>query len=281
MAAPRGIVRVSGLHGGLELVAAADASGATFLRRQSFAPPVHISKPHQDGSWLVVNLASPSPGLLAGDRVESSVAVESGAHLLLTAPSASRVHRMVEGYAEVNQLVHIAAGGFLEYWPEYLIPQAGARYRQHNNIHVADGGSLMWIESIAPGRTAMGEAFQFEELRLWTDVTVGQQQLVRERYALRADNLGGLRKKFPTAYYGSIICVGSETAEASLRELMSEHASPAVWVGATRLAQHALVVKIVAADSPTLRRVIEKVRTQLHCLIGVRGADLRRTTAAV
>src|SRR5687768_9962088 len=169
------------------------------LSRQVFSPPIHISKPHEDRGWLVVNLASPSPGLLEGDRVDVSVEVRSGARLLLTAPSANRIHATPNGFAELTQRFAVEAGGFLDVWPEYLMPQAGARYRQRTEIRVADGGTLLWTETIAPGRTARGEVFAFEEVRLAMDLWVGGAQMVRERYRLDATAVVGLRTRFPTA----------------------------------------------------------------------------------
>src|SRR4051812_35878719 len=131
------------MEGHLDLLAGLNALGETTLRRQSFAAPIHISKPHREAGWMVVNLASPTPGLFAGDRVDVNVRVEGGARLLVTAPSANRVHTMVDGYAELTQQFHVAAGACLEVWPEYLIPQAGACYRQHTRIHVEEGGTLL------------------------------------------------------------------------------------------------------------------------------------------
>ena len=121
-----------GLHGHLRLVCAADEQGQTYLREQSFCAPVHLSKPYRDEDTLVVNIVNPTAGLLSGDRVHYDVAVESGARVLLTAPSASRAHRIVEGDARMTQEYRVAAGGWLESWPEIFIPQGGARYRQQH-----------------------------------------------------------------------------------------------------------------------------------------------------
>src|SRR5688572_10994353 len=98
------------MDGHLNLLAGCDADGRTVLQRQSFAAPIHISKPHHDAVWLVVNLASPTPGLFAGDRVDVRVRVDPGARLLLTAPSANRVHTMAQGHAELVQDFHVSAG---------------------------------------------------------------------------------------------------------------------------------------------------------------------------
>ena len=265
---------MSGLHGHLELLATADAEGHTILRRQSFAAPVHISKPHHDAGWLVVNMVSPSPGLLAGDRVNVNVEVQSGARLLLTAPSATRIHTMPEGTAEVAQTFTVRAGGSLDVWPEYLIPQVGSAYRQKSRIHVEDGGTLLWTESIAPGRTAHGEVFAFRDLRIATDVTLGERLLVRERYHLGSAHpaIAALRRVFPQGYYASIICI------APGLEALDSAVSDSAWVGITRLAAGAFAVKILTPDSPTLRSTVAKMRGRIQREAGIASPSLRRVT---
>jgi urease accessory protein len=189
------------LHGHLDLLAASDGEGRPVLQRQSFSAPFHISKPHDDAGWLVVNLASPTPGLLSGDRVQVHVEVAAGAHLLLTTPSASRLHTMAGGHAELAQEFTVVSGACLDFFPEYLIPQRGTRYRQRTRISVERGGTLLWCESIAPGRTASGEIFAYDELRFATDIFVGGTHALRERFRLVPGEraLNALRARFSTA----------------------------------------------------------------------------------
>ena len=277
MAASRGAVRVSGLHGHLDLLAGTDEAGHTVLRRQSFAAPVHISKPHRDEGWLVVNMASPSPGLLAGDRVNVNVEVESGARLLLTAPSANRIHTMAEGFAEVSQRFTVNAGGSLDVWPEYLIPQKDSAYRQQTRIEVEQGGTLLWTESIAPGRTAHGEVFAFRDLRIATDITHGARLLVRERYQLGNAHpaIAALRRVFPEGYYASIICI------APGLDALDFAVSDSAWVGVTRLSAGAFAVKVLAPDSPTLRSTVAIMRARLQRAAAIVSPSLRRVTGEV
>jgi urease accessory protein len=271
---------VSGLRGGLDLVAAPDTSGRTMLSRQVFSPPIHISKPHEDRGWLVVNLASPSPGLLEGDRVDVRVEVKSGARLLLTAPSANRIHATPKGHAELTQRFLVEAGGFLDVWPEYLIPQAGARYRQRTEIRVADGGTLLWTETIAPGRTARGEVFAFDEVKLSTDLWVGEKHSIRERYRLDPSAVSAMRARFSTGYYASVIAVGEALVEktGSLRILTEDHSKPDSWVGVTRVTTNVWAVKVLAADSPLLRATVGAVRAAVCNALGYEAPNLRRTT---
>ena len=98
-------------------------------------------------------------------RRHSRVQVESGAGLLLTTPAANRAFRMPGGSAELELQFEVTRGGWLEFWPELFIPQAGARYRQRTVIRAEPGAELLFFEAMAPGRVASGEVFAFASLR--------------------------------------------------------------------------------------------------------------------
>ncbi len=272
---------MSGLHGHLDLLACAE-EGRTFLRRQSFSAPFHISKPHHDAGWLVVNLASPTPGLLAGDRLDVRIEIETGARLLLTTPSANRIHAMKSGRAEVNQELFVAAGAMLDWWPEYLIPQARSRYRQRSILRVSRGGSLVWTESVAPGRVAAGEVFAFDEVHIGTDLHVGERHAARERYSLiRGDAVcEALSCRFATPYFASLFGISPalDTAAGDLPHLADSLSSQHVWVGASRLMENAWVVKVVASGSVDLRRTVAAIRSHFHTAMKTAPASLRRVT---
>lgn len=267
------------LSGHLDLVGAADDVGRTFIRAQSFAAPIHLSKPHLDEGVLVVNVVNPTAGLLAGDRIRVRVAVESGARLLLTAPSASRAHRMIEGDARVAQEFHIARDGWLDVWPELFIPQSGARYRQRTVARVEEGGGLLLIEMLAPGRTAAGEVFAFGELDWETEIFLGEEKIARERYTLTPESatLAALRTRFPTAYCASCFVVSARLADDSpcwrtIHELHGE----AAWIGVSALVRGGWVIRVVAEGSIALRKKIAAIRRELYAALGEREPALRR-----
>src|SRR5476649_850599 len=100
--------------GHLTLRAEARAHGRTALATQSFRAPFHVSKPYWDADTrtLLVQVVNPTAGILAGDRLESAIAVDAGAALLVTTPSASRIFQMKAGTAECRQHFTVAAGGW-------------------------------------------------------------------------------------------------------------------------------------------------------------------------
>ncbi|HET6409698.1 MAG TPA: urease accessory protein UreD, partial [Chthoniobacteraceae bacterium] len=206
----------------------------SILRHQSFRAPMHLSKPHLDADALVVNVVNPTAGFLEGDRVECSVKVETGARLVLTTPSASRAHRMKEGFAELRQELSVASGAFLEFWPELFIPQGGTRYRQVTTLSVQEGGELLFFESLAPGRVAAGESFAFSQLEWETEVRFAGVLVGRERYRIRPEDesVRTLQRAFPHAYYASAFVVSPKLTEKDpcWQRLHDLHTKEA-WIG--------------------------------------------------
>jgi urease accessory protein len=274
-----------GLRGHLALTAASGGRG-TFIREQSFSAPIHLSKPHLDEGVLVVTVANPTAGLFAGDRIHYDIAVESGARVLLTAPSASRAHRIMdagplgENGARVEQEFRVAAGGWLECWPEMFIPQGGARYRQKTTARVEEGGELLLIEMIAPGRTASGEVFAFAELDWETEIFLGEAKIARERYVLTPESatLAALRGRFPEAYYASCFLLSPQLpADAACWRQIHDLHGDAAWVGVSALVRGGWAIRVVAAGSIALRRTITQVRREIYAALGRREPALRRT----
>ena len=267
------------LRGHLQLTCGLDSLGRSSLRHQSFRAPMHVSKPHLDENTLVVNVLNPTAGLLSGDIIRCDIRVESGAHLLLTTPSASRAHCMNNGCARVEQRFHIAAGGWLENWPELFIPQAGTRYRQDTTIEVEPGSTRMFWELLAPGRVAFGETFAFTELEWTTQILFGGALAARERYRLAPEepSVEALRKMFPTAYYGSGFVFSPTLGQDSAvwQEIHGMHDSN-TWIGCSALAHGGWSIRVIASDSVRFRKSLATIRRALYSALATPIPDLRR-----
>ena len=248
-----------------------DSHGRTFLRKQSFRAPIHLSKPHWDGNYLIINVVNPTAGLFAGDHVEVTVRVCAGARAVLTTPSATRVFRAKHSMqrTEIVQIIVVENGGRLDVCPDILIAHGGARYSQASRIEVHAGGELFFTEMLAPGRTASGEVFAYEQLEFSTDLIVGSQVAVRERYRLDASSEGlqSMRRRFPRAYYASSLVVSPSERWEFLQRGVEALNGALVIAGASRPADNVYAIKVVASDSISLRTAISKVRTLVysHC----------------
>jgi urease accessory protein len=263
----------------LAVRAETDSEGRTVLRRLEVSAPFHLSKPYWTGEVLVVQAVNATAGVFAGDRLALEVSVLPGARVLLTAPSATRIHTMPNGRAEQRQSFQVAAGGWLDVMPELFIPQAGCRYRQETSIAVAPGGCLFFVETLAPGRVARGESFAFTEVAWSLNVGRGERRMLRERYTLRggADvSTWSLRHPFPSGYYATCILVSDAVDLTPQRAAVEALASPFVQLGMTRFDACGWAVKILAADGTALRDALVGVRQALNPAFPHLRADARK-----
>lgn len=269
-----------GIQGHLKLLCAPDSRGVSSLREQSFRAPIHISKPHWEGNTLVLNVVNPTAGLLQDDRITQEATVAKGASLLLTMPGASRAHRVRNGWAALEQRFQVDTGGFLEVLPEIFIPQSGACYRQSTRLEVEEEGELLYFESLAPGRTASGEVFQYRWLDWRTDLHIGKIHAARERLRMEPGtrSMQALTKQFPSAYNASVFGV-SPKFKNNKRLLESVHAlhGPENWVGVSPLPHaHGICVRIISQNAPGLRDTLDRLRQVLHEVLGRTPTNLRR-----
>jgi urease accessory protein len=269
----------AGLQGHLRLTCAVDAEGRSHVREQSFRVPAHFSKPFLDNGVLVVNLVTPTAGLFSGDRLDIAVRVETGARLLLTSPSATRVHRTTGEKAQVVQDFSVAAGARLEVWPEIFIPQAGARYRQTTRIEVARDGELLFIEMLTPGRVASGEVFAFDELEWETDICQEGERVARERYRLSPGtaSVQALSAFFSQAYQVTCFVMSERLGpEAECWREIAELHRKDLWIGCSRLVGSGSVIKLLACDSIPMRKCVNEIRRILYAAAGWEMPSLRR-----
>jgi urease accessory protein len=228
----------------------------------------------------VLNVVNPTAGLLEDDRIAQEATVKTGARLLLTMPGASRAHKVRNGWAQMQQSFAVESGAFLEVLPEVFIPQAGACYKQSTRLDVAEGGELLFFESLAPGRTAAGEIFKYLWLDWRTDLFIGTRHAARERLRLEpgTPSIAALTSVFPSAYYASVLAVSEKLSAATpLLESLNDLQSNEVWIGQSRLAHPSgWSLRILAQTAPALRSALDSARRVLHAALGRTPPGLRR-----
>lgn len=188
----------SGQNGLIDLVLERRA-GRTRLTQSRTRPPLLVQQalyPDDAAPEMAhVFLANPTGGLLQNDCHRIAVSVGAGARAHVTTQSATKVYTMTDGVAEQRVRLNVAAGGYLEYLPDPLIPYRDASLEQEVEIVCEPGGALLFSDVITPGRVAMGESFRFR--RISNRVTVRGQSgwpAYREAFDLDpgAGNLTGV-----------------------------------------------------------------------------------------
>jgi urease accessory protein len=211
-----------------------------------------------DEGGALVHLHNVSGGVLGGDNLELSVEVGARAHAQLTTTGATRIYRSREFDVPARQstVIDVGENALLEYLPDPLIPFAAARYQQETIIKLSPGGGLFWWETIAPGREASGELFEYDLLKLKLDVAVNDTPTVQERFKLEPElrPLSSPARLGPFRYFSTFyICRHGEersrwlTLEKQLSELAASLSvtGEILW-GVSTLPAHGLVVRALS-----------------------------------
>jgi urease accessory protein len=124
---------------------------------------------------------------------------------------------------------------------------------------------MFFADQLMPGRVAHGEAWEWEKLCLVTEVRLGGELVLRERFEqtgaeLRA--LAALAGSGPAACFANAILISTEPDESWRAALNALHGD-GLWLGVSALRRGGWSLKLVASDSVKLRQGLRDARNIL------------------
>ena len=241
-------------------------SGAkTILAQSRFSLPLQALAPLAlEGGSCYLMLLNPTGGVLGGDHLVTEIELESGTHVCLSTPSATRVYRTDGNPAILETAIRVGEGATLEYFPDHVIPHAGSALRQILRLEMARGSRAILVDSLASGRRAHGERWKFRELDSRTEVRAGGKPAYINRTRivpgeLRPDKLG-VMEDFD--YMTCVSVFADEFAQWTevCNDLNAElERTPEIRGGASLLARGGCVAKFLARSAPYMTRMNKKL----------------------
>jgi len=164
---PQMDVGKTGKIGFLKLTLKSDSQrNKTIITEQLSRVPLYVQKAlYYDEtipSMAHVFVLSPSGGVLQGDRYRTDIELKNGAISHITTQGATRMYKMNSNYATQMINLNVGKNCYLEFLPEQLIPYKNSRYYQKATFKIDDSATLVYSETIVPGRVAMGELFDYD-----------------------------------------------------------------------------------------------------------------------
>jgi urease accessory protein len=153
-------VRQAPGHAVARIAFRARPDGSTGLADLYQAAPLRVLRPRPlEANVAEAVMANVGGGLVGGDRLDLSVALEEGANALVTSQAAEKVYRSLGADVVARTHLRVAPGATLEWLPQEAILFDGARLDRRTRIDVEAGGRLIAAESLVFGRGARGERF--------------------------------------------------------------------------------------------------------------------------
>lgn len=156
----------------LTLTAARDGANATRVHARHDGPLRLLKTLYPEGAGIAhAVLVHPPGGLVGGDRLDVTLEVQAGAHLLVTTPAATRFYRSNAGEAAQVVQATVAQGGRLEWLPQETLAYPACIARNEVKLSLAPGASLFATEVLGLGLPAAGQAFDTGRLLQHLEIT--------------------------------------------------------------------------------------------------------------
>lgn len=234
--------------------------GMTRLAALDQASPLRVlfPRPEPDEPPLAA-VTTISGGLVGGDRLRMSVALEEDARVVAVGQAAEKVYRSTGPDSVVDIDLQAGAGSWLEWLPQETILFDRARLSRRTRIDVRGAGRLMAGECTVFGRRARGEVMRQGFLRdawevrrdgrlVWADALLLADDIFARLEA--TVGFGGARA------YATAIYVGPDASER-LEDAKAFAVGPeAVRSGATCV-HGVLVARWLSEDPLALRGAFE------------------------
>ncbi len=276
----------AGLTGSADLAFAPRAGRTRLVRARTRAPLLVQRTLHVDDGLpelALVFLANAGAGILEGDSLSVHIEAQAGARVHIATPSATKVFTMGERGAQVATRLTVGAGALLEYLPEPTILFRRARLDQHTDLTVAEGGTLVYADVLAPGRLGHGESLAFTchrqrlTLRNQDGVPLYHEAFELAPHLRALDRLGVLGHG-GEGVLGTLIVAGPGVDVALQKGVRAALAAAGVTAAVQRLPLgDGLVVKLTAPLTAPVRRGIHAAWTAVRlALYGVPALPSRR-----
>ena len=172
----------------------------TVLARRTHLGPLVVQRPFYPEGPDVCHtiIVHPPAGIAGGDRLETSVHVGPGAHVVMTTPGATKWYRCNGPGSSQDTALTVAEGACLEWLPQETIVFRGARAAASLSVQLAPHGLFIGWDIACFGRLASGERFDQGVVRQMNDIVQDGRLLWTERVLLEGgsrllDSAAGLR----------------------------------------------------------------------------------------
>jgi urease accessory protein len=166
-------------------------------------------------------IVHPPAGIVGGDRLVLDVCVARGAKVQLTTPAATRWYRSAGAPASQRVLARVDDGALLEWLPQGMIVQDGARAQSSARVDLAGAATFIGMELVGLGRRAAGERFRCGEWRQRFEIVRNAAPIWSERAVVKGDSalLASAAGLNGASVFGTFVAVGATLDDAMISGL--------------------------------------------------------------
>ncbi|WP_342076579.1 urease accessory protein UreD [Yoonia sp. SS1-5] len=209
--------------------------------------------PRSKGASLDAVFLNTAGGLTGGDQMTIAVEAAEGAHVTLSSQAAERAYRaQPEQVARADVTLTAGPGARVDWLPQETIIFDGAALDRTVHVNLAPDATALIVEPIIFGRVAMGETVHSLHFTDHWRVHRAGDLVFADAVRLVGDANSLLQRKAVAAGAGAmatVLLAGPQAAGFAEMPLPAD-------AGASLIADDLLLIRLLAADSFMLRRVL-------------------------
>jgi urease accessory protein len=196
-------------------------------------------------------------GLFGGDHIDCTIHVDSGARVLLTQQSATKIHPSGDLPATQRTRIYVESGAELIVDNEPAIPFAGSRFRQDTRIEAEAGARIVFWEGLMGGRIGKDEVWKFKDLMSETQMNVAGEPVYLDRFSLRPlqEDPASIWVMKNFSYVGTGLCFSE-----GCMQLADQLHQAMPGAGVDVLTPNLVAVRVASASGPDFHRYREAFR---------------------
>lgn len=256
--------------------------GRSVVAAQYHRGALRVLRPHRldhSGQVCLVSV-NPGGGYLGGDTYLTELDVGPDASLLFTTQAATKIYRTPTAPARHHTHVRVAAGGVLEMVPDQVIAYRDARYDQSMTLELDPAATFVGAEVVTPGWSPDGTWFSYDQVRLFTSVSVGGRPVVWDNLVLRPHDgdVSGLGAMEGFSHAGSLLAMDRRVDQALLDDVHQvADAAVGVRAGLTLVDGPGLLLRALGRDTKVVADLLLDVDALLRDRwFGTARIDLRK-----
>lgn len=209
---------------------------------------------------LELMLMSSSPGILDGDHFTFEIDVANECALALRTQSYQRIFDMKTSAAQ-HMTIHVNKDAYFQYVPHPTVPHKNSNFSAINNIHLAEGATLIWSDLFSCGRKLNGESFDYHSFENLTTIYQNNIPVVIEHIWFQPKSLmpTGLGQLENFSHSGSVFFIDETIDVKGIKQkadlLLNQFED--IQFGSSQAPINGLIVKLLADSGEQLLQITE------------------------
>ncbi|MEL6138531.1 MAG: urease accessory protein UreD [Cyanobacteria bacterium J06628_6] len=245
-------------------------NGKTQLVEKRTQAPLRVLRSHypEGPDPCYTTLVHTAGGMVGGDRLSQTVALEPNTRALVTTPAAAKIYQSNNPISTVDTRISLGDRAALEWLPQETIVFNGARFHQTLRAELHEQSTLLLWDITRFGRSARGEAFTSGYWRSDMEVWQAGRPVWIDRQSLDASTPMRLSPVGLNGcpVVGTLALVGQSVSEAEIDNLRVKSAALPIEPEAIGITTNlsGIVCRYRGHSSQTARQFFTTVWQQLR-----------------